>query len=147
LFGLAEDLATVERALADGAQVVVLAAAPGTGKTSLALRVAHDARPRYPDGQLYAALRGASADPVPAEAVLARLLGALGRPDDEGRGTVEELAARFRSTVADRRLLVLLDDARDAAQVRPLLPGGAGCLTVVTSRRLLADLPGALALP
>jgi tetratricopeptide (TPR) repeat protein len=147
LFGLAEDLATVERVLAGGARVVVLAAAPGTGKTSLALRVAHDVRPRCPDGQLYAALHGASADPIPPEAVLARFLGALGRPDDERRGTVEELAARFRSAVADRRLLVLLDDARDAAQVRPLLPGGADCLTIVTSRRLLADLPGALALP
>jgi tetratricopeptide (TPR) repeat protein len=147
LFGMVEDLATVERVLAGGARLVVLAAAPGTGKTSLALRVAHDARPRYPDGQLYAALRGATADPVPPEVVLARFLGALGRPDDERSGTVEELAARFRSAVADRKLLVLLDDARDEAQVRPLLPGGAGCLTVVTSRRLLADLPAAVALP
>jgi len=146
LFGLEEDLSTVERALAGGARVVVLAAAPGTGKTSLALRVAHDARQRYPDGQLYASLLGASADPVPPEAVLARFLGALGRPPDERRGTVEELAARYRSVVADRRLLVLLDDARDSAQVRPLLPGGSGCLTVVSSRRLLADLPGATAL-
>jgi tetratricopeptide (TPR) repeat protein len=146
LFGLEEDLATVDRALAGGARVVVLAAAPGTGKTSLALRVAHDARPRYPDGQLYATLFGASAEPVSPEVVLARFLGSLGRPDDERRGTVEELAARFRSAVADRRLLVLLDDARDAAQVRPLLPGGTDCLTVVTSRRLLADLPGAIAL-
>ncbi len=147
LFGMVEDLATVERVLAGGASLVVLAAAPGTGKTSLALRVAHDARPRYPDGQLYAALRGATPDPVPPEVVLARFLGALGRPDDERRGTVEELAARFRSAVADRKLLVLLDDARDEAQVQPLLPGGAGCLTVVTSRRLLADLPGEVALP
>jgi tetratricopeptide (TPR) repeat protein len=147
LFGMVEDLAAVERVLAGGASVVVIAAAPGTGKTSLALRVAHDARPRYPDGQLYAALRGATSDPVPPEVVLARFLGALGRPDDERRGTVEELAARFRSAVADRKLLVLLDDARDEAQVEPLLPGGGDCLTVVTSRRLLADLPGAAMLP
>ena len=146
LFGRDEDLATVERAISGGARVVVLSAAPGTGKTSLALRVAHDARSRYPDGQLYAAMLGASAEPVPPEAVLSRFLGALGRPEDERRGSVEELAARFRSAVADRKVLVLLDDARDSAQIRPLLPGGAACLTVVTSRRLLADLPGALPL-
>jgi tetratricopeptide (TPR) repeat protein len=146
LFGMDADLATVKRALADGARVLVLAAAPGTGKTSLALRAAHDARPNYPDGQLYAHLRGAS-DPVPPEVVLARFLGALGHPEEERRGTEDELAARFRSAVADRRLLVLLDDARDAAQVRPLLPGGSRCLTIVTSRWLPADLPGAMVLP
>jgi tetratricopeptide (TPR) repeat protein len=146
-FGLTEDLAAVDRALAGGARVVVLAAAPGTGKTSLALQAAHGARARYPDGQLYASLRGASAQPVPPEAVLARFLDVLGRPEDERRGGVEELAARFRSAAADRKLLVLLDDAADAAQVRPLLAGGAGCLTIVTSRRLLADLPGAVLPP
>ncbi|MEN3304993.1 MAG: hypothetical protein V7603_1195 [Micromonosporaceae bacterium] len=147
LFGLAADLAAADEVLAGGARVLVLAAAPGTGKTSLALRIAHDNRPRYPDGQLYTTLRGASADPVPPDAVLARFLGALGRPEEERRGTLEELAARFRSAVADRRVLVLLDDARDAEQVRPLLPGGADCLTVVTSRRLMADLSGATNLP
>jgi tetratricopeptide (TPR) repeat protein len=146
-FGLQADIATVGEILADGAQVVVLAAAPGTGKTALALRLAHDQRRNYPDGQLYAALRGASPDPVPPEAVLARFLGALGRPDEERRGSVEELAARFRSAVADLKVLVLLDDARDVDQVAPLLPGGPGCLTVVTSRWLLAAVPGAVALP
>jgi len=143
MFGLTEDLAEADRTLASGVRALVLCAAPGTGKTSLALRIAHDQRAAYPDAQLYATLRGASADPVPPDSVLARFLGALGRPEEERRGTVEELAARFRSAVADRRVLVLLDDARDAAQVRPLLPGGAGCLAIVTSRRLLADLAGA----
>ncbi len=143
MFGLAEDLAEADRTLDSGVRVLVLCAAPGTGKTSLALRIAHDHRAGYPDGQLYATLRGASADPVPPDSVLARFLGALGRPEEERRGTLEELAARFRSAVADRGVLVLLDDALDAAQVRPLLPGGAGCLAIVTSRRLLADLPGA----
>ncbi|MEU7905482.1 NB-ARC domain-containing protein [Actinoplanes sp. NPDC049118] len=143
VIGRAGELATVEAAVSAGARLVVIAAAPGTGKSALALRVAHDARDDHPDGQLYAALRGASADPVPPEAVLVRFLRVLGRPDDELRGDVVELAARFRSVVADRRMLVLLDDARDAAQVRHLLPGGAHSLVVVTSRRLLSDLLGA----
>jgi len=143
LVGRDADVAAVQAAVGAGAQLVVIAAAPGTGKSALALRVAHDARDSYPDGQLYASLLGATADPVPPEAVLARFLRALGRSDDEVRGDVVELAARFRSVVADRRVLVLLDDARDAAQVRYLLPGGAGSLAVVTSRRLLSDLLGA----
>ncbi|MEU4214839.1 NB-ARC domain-containing protein [Actinoplanes sp. NPDC026623] len=143
IIGRAEELATVDAAVSGGARLVVIAAAPGTGKSALALRIAHDARDRYPDGQLFAALRGASADPVPPETVLVRFLRVLGRPDDELRGDVVDLAARFRSAVADRRVLMLLDDARDAAQVRHLLPGGEGCLAVVTSRRLLSDLLGA----
>ncbi len=143
LVGRAEELAAVRAAATGGAQLVVIAAAAGTGKSALALRAAHEARDSYPDGQLFAALRGASADPVPPEAVLVRFLRALGRPDDELRGDVVELAARFRSVVADRRVLVLLDDARDAAQVRHLLPGGAHSLAIVTSRRLLSDLLGA----
>jgi tetratricopeptide (TPR) repeat protein len=143
LVGRDEELAAVQAAVAGGSQLVVIAAAAGTGKSALALRAAHEARDHYPDGQLFAALRGASADPVPPEVVLARFLRALGRPDDEVRGDVVELAARFRSVVADRRVLVLLDDARDAAQVRYLLPGGAHSLALVTSRRLLSDLLGA----
>ncbi|GAA3959600.1 hypothetical protein Aau02nite_46050 [Amorphoplanes auranticolor] len=143
LVGRAEELAAVQAAVEGGSQLVVIAAAAGTGKSALALRAAHDARDSYPDGQLFAALRGASADPVPPEAVLGRFLRALGVPDDEVRGDVVELAARFRSVVADRRVLVLLDDARDAAQVRYLLPGGAHSLAIVTSRRLLSDLLGA----
>lgn len=146
LIGRAEELATVQAAVAGGARLVVIAAGPGTGKSALALRIAQDARDRYPDGQLFADLRGASADPVPPEAVLVRFLRVLGRPDDELRGDVVELAARFRSAVADRRVLVLLDDARDAAQVRHLLPGGEQTLAVVTSRRLLSDLLGAVVL-
>jgi tetratricopeptide (TPR) repeat protein len=141
--GRAEDLATVGRILDRGCRVLVLVGPPGVGKSSLALRVAHDRRTRFADGQLFAVLRGAHADPAPPETVLQRFLGALGVPDDERRGGVDDLAARFRTAVAHRRLLILLDDARDAAQVRPLLPGGAGCLVLVTSRRLIAELPGA----
>jgi tetratricopeptide (TPR) repeat protein len=141
--GRADDLAAIDRLLAGGAPVLALTGPPGAGKSTLALRVAHDRRKRYPDGQLFAALRGADASPVEPAAVLARFLGTLGVPDDERRGGVDELSARYRSALADRRMLILLDDARDAGQVRPLLPGGAGCLVIVTSRSLLAELPHA----
>ncbi|WP_433059629.1 NB-ARC domain-containing protein [Dactylosporangium sp. CS-033363] len=126
-----------------GAAVIVVAAAPGTGKTALALRVAHDVRERFPDGQLYATLLGGAGPPLAPEAVLTRFLKALGVPDVEGLGRVDELAARFRSAVADRAVLVVLDDARDAEQVAPLIPGGSRCATLVTSRAQLDGLPGA----
>ncbi|MFG2040774.1 NB-ARC domain-containing protein [Dactylosporangium sp. NPDC048998] len=142
LFGREREVAEIGRLLQQEAPVILLAAAPGSGKTSLALRVAQDVRSRFPGGQLFAALLGASAEPVAAEAVLARFLGALGVPEDERRGGTAALAARFRSAVADRAVLVVLDDARDAAQVMPLLPGGTRCATIVTSRRQLASVPG-----
>ena len=140
--GRGEDLAAVGRVLDRGCRVLVVVGPPGVGKSSLALRVAHERRGRFADGQLFAVLRGAHPDPVPPEAVLTRFLGALGVPDDERRGSVDDLAARFRTAVANRKVLILLDDARDAAQVRPLLPGGTGCLALVTSRRLIVELPG-----
>jgi tetratricopeptide (TPR) repeat protein len=141
--GRANDLAAIDDLLAQGSRVLALVGPPGAGKSALALHVAHDHRDRYSDGQLFAALRGASTNPVTPDIVLTRFLGALGIPDDERRGDVDDLAARFRSAVADRKLLILLDDARDTSQVRPLLPGGRGCLVLVTSRRQLTDLPNA----
>ncbi|MEW2441867.1 ATP-binding protein [Micromonospora marina] len=146
LVGREAELAAVEELVGAGAQVVVIAAAGGTGKSALALAYAHRVREHFPDGQLYLTLGGASATPVQPQEALIRLLRAVGRDAEERRGTLEELSSRFRSAVADRRLLVLLDDACDAAQVRPLIPAGAGCLTLVTSRRLVADLPGAAVL-
>ncbi|HTJ35165.1 MAG TPA: NB-ARC domain-containing protein [Dactylosporangium sp.] len=143
LFGRDEVRDEVGRLAARPGAVVVLAAAPGAGKTALALRVAHDVRSRYADGQLHAALLGGSAEPARPEAVLGRFLAALGAPAEQRRGGADELAARFRSAVADRAVLVVLDDARNAAQVAPLLPGGARCATIVTSRSPLAELPGA----
>jgi NB-ARC domain/Bacterial transcriptional activator domain len=115
----------------------------GIGKSVLAVHVAHRAAAGFPDGQLYVNLAGASADPaVPAE-VLSRLLRDLGVPAAHVPADADERAARYRSLLAGRRVLIVLDDARDAAQVRPLLPGAAGCAVIVTSRARLADLVGA----
>ncbi|MET8149191.1 ATP-binding protein [Actinoplanes sp. NPDC049668] len=143
LAGRADDTAAVDRLLAAGDRVLVLVGPPGVGKSALALRIAYGRLGDYPDGQLFAALRGAGSDPVPVEAVLTRFLGALGVPEDERRGGVDDLAARLRSTLAGRRVLMLLDDARDAGQVAPLLPADPACLVLVTSRWMLADLPDA----
>jgi tetratricopeptide (TPR) repeat protein len=144
--GRSTDLDAVGAILARGARVVAVSGPPGAGKSTLALRLAHERRGDHPDGQLFASLRGADAPVLPA-AVLSRFLAALGAPEEERRGTTDDLAARYRSYLADRRVLVLLDDARDAAQVRPLLPGGAHCLALVTSRWLLTELPAAEAYP
>lgn len=121
--------------------VVALSGMGGVGKTSLAVQAAHRVRHHFPDGQLHAELRGNSGRPVPAEAVLADFLTALGT---DPRSLPEGLTARsalFRSAVDGRRLLLVLDDAHDAAQVRPLLPGSPGCAVVVTSRTRLSSLP------
>lgn len=117
----------------------------GVGKTSLAVHLGHAVRARYPDGQLYADLRGSGPGPAavaPAE-LLARFLVDLGT-DPAAVPTGEEArAVAYRSLLADRRVLVLLDDAADSAQIRPLLPGAAGCAVVVTSRNRLCGLDGA----
>jgi DNA-binding SARP family transcriptional activator len=114
----------------------------GIGKTALAVHVAHQLRDRFPDGQLFASLQGASSPLRPAE-VLARFLRALGLPDSAIPAEEAECAARYRSLLATRSMLIVLDDARDAAQVRPLLPGTASCGVIVTSRSTLSSLPGA----
>jgi DNA-binding SARP family transcriptional activator/Tfp pilus assembly protein PilF len=121
--------------------MVVIGGAAGVGKTTLAVHWAHQVAARFPDGQLCIDLRGyAPQGPMdPAEA-LARFLRALGVPGKQVPGDVAESAAMFRSLLAAKRIMLLLDNAADADQVRPLLPGDPGCLVVVTSRDRLAGL-------
>jgi len=114
----------------------------GVGKTALAVHWGHRVRRNYPDGQLYLDLRGYSptAGPLPPIDALRILLAALGLPAQDVPATVEDAAGRYRSLLADRRMLIVLDNAHEAEQVRPLLPGGSGCLVVVTSRNRLSGL-------
>ncbi|ANZ36313.1 hypothetical protein BBK82_09805 [Lentzea guizhouensis] len=114
----------------------------GVGKTALAVQWAHQQAERFPDGQLYVNLRGfdTRADPADPLSVLHDFLVALGFSANEIPNSAEALVAAYRSALAKRRMLLLLDNARDADQVRPLLPGGAANLVVVTSRNRLAGL-------
>ncbi|MGI8333827.1 tetratricopeptide repeat protein [Actinomadura scrupuli] len=128
-----------------GTAVVCIDGMGGMGKSALAVQVAHQVAARFPDGQLYVNLQGATPGLVPVEPLdaLGRMLRALGCDPGTIPGEVQEAAARFRSLTAGCRLLILLDDAGDARQVRPLLPGGPGCAVLVTSRRPLVTLEGA----
>ncbi|MEU8502838.1 BTAD domain-containing putative transcriptional regulator [Streptomyces lavendulae] len=123
--------------------VSALAGIGGVGKTTLAVHVAHAARPHFPDGQLYADLQGTDPRPAQPEAVLGSFLRALGIPDSSIPDSAADRAALYRTVLDGRRVLVLLDNARDAAQVRPLLPGTAGCAALVTSRVRMSGLAGA----
>ncbi|MGH4033083.1 AfsR/SARP family transcriptional regulator [Actinomycetota bacterium Odt1-20B] len=128
---------------AEAPHVVVSAVAGigGVGKTTLALHAGRRVRTRYPDGQLHADLLGASAAPAEPAEILARFLRALGAgPVPDG---VEERAALYRSVLAGRRVLVVLDDAADEAQLMPLLPSTPGCAALITSRARLGALPAA----
>jgi DNA-binding SARP family transcriptional activator len=122
---------------ADGSRAVRVAVVTGAaslGKTALAVHVAHQVRDRFPDGQLYAHLSGASGQPAAPREVLGRFL--LGLSGDGGTIAAgeQERAAQYRTLLAGRRVLIVLDDAKDPAQVRPLLPGSASCAVVVTTR-------------
>ncbi|WP_043265154.1 BTAD domain-containing putative transcriptional regulator [Streptomyces sp. CT34] len=121
--------------------LAVVAGPAGAGKTACAVQWAHLHAGAFPDGQLFADLRGFGEgdEAAPAE-ILRDFLLALGTPPERVPGSAQAASALFRSLVADRRLLVVLDNARSSAQVRPLLPGGPHCATVVTSRSRLDGL-------
>ena len=121
-------------------RIAVVAGSGGLGKTSLAVHAAHRVRRRFPDGQLYVDLLGATAAPLLPGDVLARFLRDLGVDGRDIPVDEDERAARYRTTLAHRRMLVVLDNARDAAQVRPLLPGSASSAVLVTTRSRMPDL-------
>lgn len=145
--GRVTEIAVLDRLLGGtpetAGRVVTIVGTAGVGKTSLAVRWAHGAAARFPDGHLYADLRGF--DPTgsaldPADA-LRGFLDALHLPSDRIPAGLDARASLLRGLLADKRMLLLLDNARDAEQVRPLLPGTPGCPVLVTSR---ADLTGLL---
>ncbi|WP_176985278.1 ATP-binding protein [Asanoa ishikariensis] len=147
LVGRDDELDRLAEGLAQPPGVWLLTGAGGVGKSALAVLAAHRAAGRHPGGCLYVDLRGASTDAAPSEPhdVLLGFLRALGVRT--APATVDEASALFRSTTADRAMLVVLDNAGSAAQVRPLLPSGPRSTTLVTSRRRLPDLDVTRRLP
>ena len=122
--------------------VALVAGAGGLGKTTLAIHAAHRMRAQYPDGVLYVDLLGANPQSLAPADVLARFLRDLGVRETQIPVRVEERGALYRTRLNGRRTMIVLDNARDAAQVRPLLPGSASCAVIVTSRSRLPDLVG-----
>jgi len=125
--------------------IAAISGMPGVGKTALAVHWARRAASRFPGGQLHANLRGFDAAGLPAEPgdIIRGFLEALQVPADQIPAGLDAQAALYRTLVASRRMIIVLDNARDAAQVRPLLPGSAACVVLVTSRRQLTGLAAA----
>ncbi|MGD3110862.1 AfsR/SARP family transcriptional regulator [Streptomyces sp. YGL11-2] len=135
----------VSKAQGTGSQIIAIDGMGGSGKTSLAVRAAHRLSSDYPVGQLYIDLRGYSPDqkPVSSASALNAMLRALGLPDDRIPDDVAGRTALWRKAVSGKRMLIVLDNASDASNVRSLLPTGTNWLVMVTSRARLADLDGA----
>lgn len=142
--GRAAELAEFERVLPErdgtGLRVVNLVGRPGIGKSTFAIHAARAVRDRFPDGQLYADLSRSAG----TREVLVGFLRALGADERDIPATVGEAALMFRSWTADRRLLMVLDDAGSDESLHHLLPGGSACTVVVTSRQRMGGLPGAV---
>lgn len=141
--GRLDELSQLDAALGSGA--VVISAVNGTagvGKTALALHWAHQVAGQFPDGQLYVNMRGFEPDrePMPVAEAVRGFLDALGVPSDAVPVSLDAQTALFRSKIAGRKVLLVLDNVNNAAQVRPLLPGSSSCFVLITSRNSLAGL-------
>lgn len=129
------------REAATSVPIVILAGQPGVGKSALAVRWAHHARPHFPDGDLYVNMYGHTSGPrAQASQALDTVLRALGVPTDRIPLDMDARSALFRSEVHGKNLLLVIDDVFDAAQARPLLPSSLGCMVVITSRSTLSGL-------
>ncbi|GAA3495618.1 BTAD domain-containing putative transcriptional regulator [Streptomyces prasinosporus] len=147
LTGRKEELAQLGELLATdgtarGPATGLITGVAGVGKTSLAVHWAHSVADRFPDGQLFADLHGydEQVEPTTADEVLSRFLRSLSVPTGQIPVEPEERAALYRSLLADRRVLIVLDNVRSYAQVRPLLPSGGGCCVLVTGREQIPEL-------
>lgn len=145
LIGRDDPVAEVTWLLGEGAgpavPVVVISGPGGIGKTSLAVRAAHAKRGSYPDGQLFVELHGTTGEAVGTSEVLAQVLRALGVQDVPG--SKQERLGMYRTLLADRRVLIVLDDAADGSQVADLLPADPACAVLVTARQRLPEISGA----
>ncbi len=142
LIGRDDELKRLDDLLAsypEGGLVLVVTGPAGVGKTALALHWAQRVREDFPDGQLYVDLHGydPNQEPLGAGEVLSRFLRTLGVPSPDIPVTVEERSAQFRTLIADRRMVVMLDNARGSTELLPLLPGPPSCVLVTSRRRLV----------
>jgi DNA-binding SARP family transcriptional activator/tetratricopeptide (TPR) repeat protein len=138
----AEIVATLTAEGGTATPIAVISGKPGTGKTTLAVHVAHRLRERFPDGQLFATLRGSSPNPVDNAILSAGFLRALGLDPQEMPASAEERQEQLRLRLTGRRVLMVLDDAAGAEAVRTLLPGEPSCAVIITSRSRLTGIAG-----